>query len=356
MGDGGSRCLKPASYEITGTTDLDKRGYHTMISVWLTVFLLAFHVTGYAGESITFRVSDAMPSNTPLGRVAGEWAASIEKQSRGDVDVIIYPGSQLFSPEQQINAVARKYVNVAFVHFDYWGWTLPEISVLSRPYHFPDRDSLLAFSHSRLCLYLEDKIQEKGMKVLAWLVMGTQIGISTKDQPVIKPEDFTHMKIRGAGPLVNSMLRSVGASPVTLGGAEIYQALQTGMIDGSFTTPYSTYMRRFYDVTNWVTVTPLFPSYIMIIVNLEWWQSLPDDYRSIITQVSSEAEQQAMVATDEIEAELPDQLRGKGMSVYFPDAREIEVLKLLMEPAWVETFLELTGEKGSEVLEYSVKR
>ncbi|NOY16425.1 MAG: hypothetical protein GXP23_05765 [Gammaproteobacteria bacterium] len=316
------------------------------------MFIFIFQQPGYAEDKVRFRVSDAMPSGSPLGKLVADWARNIEKEG-DNIEVILYPGSQLFKPEQQINAVARAYVDGAFVHFDYWGRTLPELSILSRPFAFSDRTLLFSFRDSQLSSYLATRVESKGMKVVAWLIMGHMIGISTRGKPLVKPQDFAHKKIRGASPLLNSALRAVGASPVSLGGAEVYQALQTGMIDGSLTTLRSIYMRRFYEVNNWVTVSPLFPAFVMLTVNLKWWNSLSEANRQIISRVSHSTERAAAELTVKLEAETPQLLREKGMKVYFLKAQEIEELRSVMEPAWLSTFNDLSGARGKEVLQYS---
>jgi len=135
----------------------------------IILFILVFHQPGYAEDKVRFRVSDAMPSGSPLGKLVADWARNIEKES-DNIEVILYPGSQLFKPEQQINAVARAYVNGAFIHFDYWGRTLPELSILSRPFAFSDRKLLYSFRNSQLSRYLASRVETKGMKVVAWLI------------------------------------------------------------------------------------------------------------------------------------------------------------------------------------------
>jgi C4-dicarboxylate-binding protein DctP len=318
----------------------------------IILLFFVFQHVGYADDKLQFRVSDAMPASSSLGKLVADWARNIERENN-NIEVILYSGSQLFKPEQQINAVARAYINGAFIHFDYWGRTLPELSILSRPFAFSDRELLYSFRDSLLCRYLTDRVETKGMKVVAWLIMGHMIGISTPDKPLVKPKDFAHTKIRGASPLLNSALRAVGASPVTLGGAEVYQALQTGMIDGSLTTLRSIYMRRFYEVNNWVTVSPLFPAFMMLTVNLDWWNSLSEENRQIINRVSLSTERAAAELIEKLEAETPQLLRDKGMNVYFLTAEEIEELRSVMEPEWISTFNDLIGERGKEVLQHS---
>ena len=324
--------------------------------------LISFLCLGVLGEifaladetqSARFRVSHSVPSGLPIARLIEDWRDEIDRGARNNIDVVIYSGGQLYGPGQQLLAVAQGHIQGAFVHSSYLARVVPLVSVLSWPYAVANRrceESSAPLMDSRLGAYIQEKLEEKNLKILSWLVLSENVGISSSGSSLATPANFRGRKIRSTGPIVGSILAATGASPVSLGGAEVYQALQTNMVDGALTTLRSIYMRRYYEVNDWVTVTPVFPGYFAIIVNRRWWKNLPDDDRRAISAASRGAERPALSLTRRLEAETPELLRARGMSVHVHSDEEIAGLRSLMKPAWMATFLDLAGENGTAAL------
>lgn len=303
-----------------------------------------------ATEQIRFRINMTQPATDPTVVLIKNWAREIEEVSDENIQVSIYVGGELYGTRTEITAVSRGHIEGAFITTDYWGQTIPVLSILSKPFAFATLENISAYGNSQLHRYLTQAIENKGLKVLLWLLMAQKAAITTNDGPLISPADFVGKKIRSVNLMLNSALSAAGAAPISLVGGEVYMALQTGMIDGAVSIPTATYRRRYYEVNDHVTITPLFVIYQTLAVNRNWWDTLPVGMQQSITILSEKLEADAAKLIEEREKDVPQLLRERGMRVYLHNQDEIDLFRSVMEPAWVKTFLDQTGEEGKEAL------
>jgi C4-dicarboxylate-binding protein DctP len=225
------------------------------------------------------------------------WAADIEARSGGAIDVQTFPANQAFKPKENFPAVARGKIEAALsVNFQ-WG------------------------KGSTVAEYLQGKLEAKGVHNIAWLFTTRMSAYTSKGKALIKPADFQGVKIRGLNKLVDSGLEALGAAPSAMSGSQVYQALQTGVIDAGLTDISAAYSRKYYEVQDHVTVSPLFSVYFHIYVNQDWWK------RAAITEASTKAEADALILTEESAGKAPGQLTEKGMKVHIHTADEIAAMK-----------------------------
>jgi len=121
-------------------------------------------------------------------------------------------------------------------------------------------------------------------------------------------------------------------------GSEVYQALQTGVIDAGFTGVQAAFSRRFYEVQKFGVASSIILAYDNLIVNPEWWGKLPADVQKGILDAVTKAEARAMPKDDEIPAEHLQQLRDKGMNVTALSAAQKKVMAEAMQPAVIKAF------------------
>jgi TRAP-type C4-dicarboxylate transport system substrate-binding protein len=306
-----------------------------------------------ATEPLRLRINLTQPANDPSLVLIERWARKIELACNEALKISIYGGGELYDVRTEITAVARAHIEGAAIIIDYWGRTIPVMDVLTKPFAFTGLDSVSAYSNSPLDRYLTNAIEKKGLKVLAWLVYARMAAITTNDKPLAGPADYSGKKIRSVSLLLNSALRAAGASPISLVGGEVYMGLHTGMIDGALTIPTAAYRRRYYEVNDYATITPLFVTYQTLAVNRKWWNALPLDIQQTVVRASAQLEVDAAKLNDEREAEVPQLLREKGMNVHLQSQDEIALLQAVMTPVWTATFLEQTGDEGRKVLGYA---
>jgi C4-dicarboxylate-binding protein DctP len=132
----------------------------------------------------------------------------------------------------------------------------------------------------------------------------------------------------------------MGAAPSPMPAPEVYQALQTGVLDAGFTGVQAAFSRRFYEVQKFGVASTIILAYDNLVVNPAWWNGLPADARKGILDAVAKAEARAMPASDDIPAAHIQQLRDKGMSVTVLSRAQQKVMADAMQPAVIKAFSE----------------
>lgn len=312
---------------------------------------MLFVASAASAQTVEMRCSHQLPPKHHIAQVIDKWAAEVEAQSNGDIDVQIFGANSLRDAKQNIPAVAKGHIECAFsVNFQ-WGKTVPTMNVTLKPYSVTDKDVLAKWPGSPAAAFLDAKLLEKGVRNTVWLFTTRMSAYTSNGAPLISPDDFKGVKIRGINSLVDAGLVALGAAPSAMSGSKVYQALSTGVIDAGLTDISAAYSRKYYEVQDYVTVSPLFSVFFHGYVNPAWYDGLSDSNKKALQVASDKAAVWAMELTEASAAKAPDQLREKGMKVHIHTASEIAVMKARMGPAFDKAFAEATGEDGEKLLD-----
>jgi len=313
--------------------------------------VLSSFAAGPALAATVMRVSHQLPPRHHMAKLIEVWAADVERLSNGAIDVQVFPANQAFKPRENFPAVARGKIEAALsVNFQ-WGTTIPEMNITLMPYTFTDIGLMKKFPGSPVAKFLEAKLLAKGVRNIGWFFVTNTSIFTSKDKPLIRPEDFKGVKIRGLNKLVDSGLIALGAAPSAMSGSKVYQALQTGVIDAGLTDVSAAYSRKYYEVQKYGTVSKMFSVFFHLYVNPAWWDGLDQAARDAITKASAKAELLAISTTEETAAKAPDQLRGKGMKIYEHNAAEEAAFRDIMVGPFTKAFLDASGADGQKILD-----
>ena len=321
----------------------------TIYKITITSLLIAAGAV-QAAETV-MRVSHQLPPKHHIAQKIDAWAADIEQRSGGSIEVQIFGANQLFGAKQNFPAVAKGEIEAAFsVNFQ-WGKTVPEMNVTLKPYSVTDIDILRKWPGSEPAGYLDGLLEKKGVKNVVWMFTTNMSAYTSKGGPLINPEDFKGVKIRGLNKLVDAGLVALGAAPSAMSGSKVYNALQTGVIDAGLTDISAAYSRKYYEVQDHVTASPLFSVFFHGYVNPNWFNDLTAEQQKAVMDAGQTAAAAAVAATEEAAAKAPGQLTDKGMKVHIHNAEEIAAMKAVMEPAFNKAFEEAAGESGQKLLD-----
>ncbi|MEO7760791.1 MAG: TRAP transporter substrate-binding protein DctP, partial [Casimicrobiaceae bacterium] len=179
----------------------------------------------------------------------------------------------------------------------------------------------------------------KGLKNIGWMVDASDGIFTSAKKPLIKPEDFKGQKIRGLSKLFDEGLIAMGAAPSAMPGSEVYQALQTGVIDAGFTGVAAAYERKFYEVQKYGVASNIILAHDILVVNPAWWNALPADLRAAIETASHKAEQRSIPAIADIPEQDVTNLKSKGMEITVLTPAQEKVMTDAMQPAVLKAFL-----------------
>lgn len=303
-----------------------------------------------AAQEITMRLSHQFPPTHHTAQRLLQFEKDVEAETGGKVDVQIFGAAQLYNPKQHHAAVASGEIESAIIVSLQWGGTIPEMAVTLIPYLMSSPEAQQSFLGSEAATLLEEKMLEKGIRNIGWIVDTNDLIFTSSKRHLAEPADFQGIKIRGLTPLFNEGLVALGATPVNMPGSETYQALQTGVIDAGVTGVAAAYSRKFYEVQGYGTATPMFLAFDNLVVNPAWWDGLPEDVRNGIQRAADKAVESSIITIDGINPEDIDNLKGAGMDAKVLTDEQMAAIRDIMQPAVTEAFLKETGEDGKKLL------
>lgn len=296
------------------------------------------------------RLSHQFPPTHHTALNLDQFAKEVKEATKGRAEVQIFGAAQLFKPNQNHPAVASGKVEAAAILSFQWGGVIPEMSVTIIPYFMTSVAKQKAFIGSEASRMLDAKMEAKGVKNIAWIV-DTNDGIFTSaKKALVAPADFAGLKIRGLNKLFDSGLSAMGAAPSAMPGTEVYQALQTGVLDAGFTGVKAAYSRKFFEVQKFGVASNIILAYDNLVVNPAWWNGLPADVRGAIQQAADRAVQRSIRTTDGVPAEDIKNLTGAGMQAVALTPAQEKTMADAMQPAVKKEFLKAAGADGEKLL------
>jgi C4-dicarboxylate-binding protein DctP len=203
---------------------------------------------------------------------------------------------------------------------------------------------------------LDTKLEQKGVHNIAWFYITRQAIFTSQKKPILAPEDFKGLKIRGFNALADTALVALGASPSAMPGSEVYNALQTGVLDAGVTDISAAFSRRYYEVQKYGTVTPAFTVYFHLYVNPSWWNSkLTAAQRDAIMTAAKKAEQDSIPITEKTADDAVKQLQEKGMVLKIQNDREIAAWKAALQKPVMDAFIKASPTDGPKIIELANK-
>jgi len=299
----------------------------------------------------TMRISHQFPPTHQTALNLVQFKKEVEAATKGRVDVQIFGAAQLFKPNQNHPAVASGKIEAATILNFQWGGTIPEMSVTIIPYLMTSVAKQKAFMGSQASKLLDAKMAARGVRNIAWIV-DTNDGIFTSSKKLlVAPADFAGLKIRGLNKLFDAGLEAMGAQPSSMPGSEVYQALQTGVLDAGFTGVKAANSRKFYEIQKYGVASNIILAFDNLVVNPAWWNGLPADVRNAIQQAADRAVQRSIGTSDSVPPEDVKVLNQKGMQAIALTKAQEKAMADAMQPAVKKEFLRETAPDGVKLLE-----
>ncbi|MHB8666877.1 MAG: TRAP transporter substrate-binding protein [Burkholderiales bacterium] len=245
--------------------------------------------SAFAQQPIVIKFSHVVANDTPKGKGALKFKELAEKYTKGRVKVEVYPNSTLYKDKEEMDALQLGAVQMlapSTAKFRPIG--VPEFEVMDLPFLFPDEATYLKVVNGPAGKSLLKLLEPKGITGLAYWDNGFHM--VSANRPLLMPADFQGLKIRISGSKVaDAYFRAMGALPQIMAFSEVYQALQTGVVDGCENTPSNYYTQKFYEVQKDITVSNHAHLQYAVIVNSKFWNGLPPDIRGELEQAMKEA-------------------------------------------------------------------
>ena len=307
--------------------------------------------TSAAAQPVVMRISHQVPPAHHMTKLLESFAADVKTRTNGGVEVQLYGSEQLAKAAENFPQVARGTIEAAMsVNFQ-WGTTIPEMSATLIPYAMSDLERIKRFPASEARKFLDAKLEQRGVHSVAWLYITRQTIVTSSKRPIIAVDDFKGVKIRGLNSMTDKGLAAAGAAPSAMPGSEVYQALQSGVLDAGLTDVSAGYSRKYYEVQKYGTVGPLFTIYFHMYANPAWWAKLKPEYRQAIEAAASRVEAEAIGVTEATADAAIRDLQGKGMTIHLQTPQEQAAWRAVMEKPVRDAFLQTAPEGGPKIIE-----
>ncbi|MBP2312529.1 TRAP transporter substrate-binding protein [Azospirillum soli] len=275
-----------------------------------------------AQNQIVIKFSHVVAPETPKGKGAEKFKELAEQRTGGKVKVEVYPNSQLYKDKEELEALQLGAVQMLAPSLAKFGpLGAKEFEVFDLPYIFPSKDVLRRVTEGEVGKQLFQKLESKGIVGLAYWDNGFKIMSANK--PLTKPEDMKGLKMRiQSSKVLDAQMRALGALPQVMAFSEVYQALQTGVVDGTENPPSNMYTQKMHEVQKHATLTDHGYLGYAVIVNKKFWDGLPTDVRTQLESAMKDATAYANdIAQNENDVAMA-QMKASGKTQFHEQTKE----------------------------------
>ena len=301
----------------------------------------------FAEAPIVIKFSHVVAIDTPKGKGAERFKELAEKATNGRVKVEVYPNSTLYKDKEEVDALQLGSVQMLAPSLAKFGpLGVKEFEAFDLPYIFPDKAVLYRVTEGPVGRDLFAKLEPKGIRGLAYWDNGFKE--MTAKKPLHMPADFKGLKMRiQSSKVLDAQMRALGANPQVMAFSEVYQALQTGVVDGTENTPSNIYTQKTHEVQSDLTVSDHGYIGYAVIVNKKFWDGLPADIRTQLEGAMRDATKYTNAIAQQENTAALEAIRKSGKTTVY-------VLTPEEKAAWRKALLpvrrEMAPRVGSEIL------
>ncbi len=298
---------------------------------------LAAPMIARAQAPIVIKFSHVVAVDTPKGKGAEQFKKLAEEKTKGRVKVEVYPNSTLFKDGEEMEALSLGSVQMLAPSVAKFGpLGVREFEVFDLPYMFDSFTELHKVTHGAAGAALFKKLESKGITGLAFWDNGFKQFSANK--PLKVPGDMKGQKFRiQSSKVLEAQIRALGGIPQVMSFSEVYQALQTGVVDGTENPPSNMYTQKMYEVQKHMIMSDHGVIEYAVITNKKFWDGLPADIRAALTESMKEATAFANSIAKSENDEAMAKIKASGKTAIFvPTAQEKAVWKKALTPVHKE--------------------
>jgi len=340
------------SYDTRLPNSERKRPMRKWVLVAASVAALAWPGAALAQQPIVLKFSHVVAPDTPKGKGSEKFRELAEKYTAGKVKVEVYPNSTLYKDKEELEAMQLGAVQMLAPSNSKFGPIgVREFEVFDLPYILPNKAALRKVTDGPLGKRLLKLLEPKGMVGLGYWDNGFKLMSANK--PLRVPEDYKGLKFRiQSSKVLEAQFRALGAIPQVMAFSEVYQALQTGVVDGQENTPSNMYTQKMHEVQKFTTLTNHGYIGYVVAVNKKFWDGLPADVRGELEKAMAEATTYANQISEKENAEALEDMKKAGKTTLIvPTEAETAAMHKAMEPL----FKDMASRVGKSTLDEFIK-
>ena len=286
-----------------------------------------------AQQPIVIKFSHVVAADTPKGKAADFFAKKAAELTKGKVKVEVYANSQLYKDKEEMEALQLGAVQMLAPSLAKFGpLGVKEFEVFDLPFIFDDYNDLHKVTQGAVGQQLLNKLEPKGIKGLAFWDNGFKS--FSANTPIKTPADLKGKKLRiQSSKVLEEQIRALSALPQVMAFSEVYQALQTGVVDGTKNPISNLYTQKMHEVQKHLSLTDHGYLGYAVIVNKKFWEGLPADVRGQLEAAMKESTVYAnKIAKEENDLALAGVKKSGKTTVYQPTKEERMAFKKALVP------------------------
>lgn len=307
------------------------------IAASIAVLALGSSGPASAQSPIIIKFSHVVATDTPKGKGAEKFKELAEKYTGGKVKVEVYPNSTLYKDKEELEALQLGSVQMLAPSNSKFGpLGIREFEVFDLPYILPDLKTLRKVTEGPLGTKLLKLLDAKGITGLAYWDNGFKQMSANKK--LITPADYQGVKFRiQSSRVIQAQFKALGSLPQVMAFSEVYQALQTGVVDGQENTWSNIYTQKMHEVQKYITETNHGYIGYVVIVNKKFWDDLPADIRDPLSKAMKEATEFSNAQSQKENDDALAEIKKSGKSEIIKlTAEQDEAMRKAMEPIYKE--------------------
>ena len=291
---------------------------------------------GFAGaaDPISIKFAHVVAEHTPKGQGALLFKKLAEERLPGQVKVEVYPNSSLFGDGKEMEALLLGDVQLlapSLAKFEHYS---KPIQIFDLPFLFTDIQALDRFQQSPQGQALLKSMEGKGITGLGYWHNGMKQLSANK--ALYEPKDARGLKFRvQASAVLDEQFKALRAAPRKMSFAEVYQGLQTGVVNGTENTWSNYESQNVYEVQKFFTESTHGAIDYMVITNTKFWNGLPEEVRNTLDAVMAEVTVEVNKQAEALNQASRQRIADSGNSeiiILTPEQREL--WREAMRPVW----------------------
>jgi C4-dicarboxylate-binding protein DctP len=308
----------------------------------VALFAACAALAASAQQPIVIKFSHVVAIDTPKGKGAEYFKKIAEERTKGRVKVEVYPNSQLYKDGEEMEALQLGAVQLLAPSLAKFGpLGVRAFEVFDLPYIFDDYAELHKVTDGPIGKMLFKRLEDKGIVGLAYWDNGFKVMSANK--ALKTPADFKGIKMRiQSSKVLEGEMRALGAIPQVMAFSEVYQALQTGVVDGTENPPSNFYTQKMQEVQKFLTVSNHGYLGYAVITNKKFWDGLPADIRATLEGAMKDATKYADEIAMKENQDALEAVRKSGRT-------QIITLTAGEKAAWKKALVAVHGDNESRI-------
>ena len=325
----------------------------------ILIFVAFMVAAALAGNALAqqpkyvLRFSSPTSKEHAWGRSAEKFKQLVAEGTRGQVEVQIHHSNALGATRESLEMVRLGSVDFVLCGVAHLSRFVPEMGTLVLPYLWKDTETMFGALDGRMGQIIEPLLLEKGFKVVGWWDNGFR-HVSNNKRPIRAPEDLKGLKLRTLPTKVHiAFFRALGVSPVPMDWAEVYPALQQGVVDGQENPPGVVFFEKLPDVQKYYSLTQHVNEAGNVLMSVASWAKLPADVQTAIMTAARQTTTWERAESQRDNEEILKKLAATGMQVNVVAEPTLAEFRKVAQRIYTEAIPDL-GPKGKQLVDLGV--